>query len=271
MITSNVKKLFKQIILNSGIYVSGTAESFKINKFFSRIIPIAVECGMVRIGDKADGGYLVPNDLWGIDACFSPGVSSEASFELMLAKQGIQCYLADYSVNKPPFEHKNFDFEKKYLGPENKNEFMTLESWMKKKRPSGGEFILQMDIEGAEYGVLLSTPINVLIQYRILVIEFHELNSIFGSSGIELIDLTFQKILEYFSIVHIHPNNCLKPVKLKNIAIPPVMEFTFLRKDRVTNSQRLTNFPHPLDVKNAPNLPDVLLPECWTNNSQIFK
>jgi hypothetical protein len=48
------------------------------------------------------------------------------------------------------------------------------------------------------------------------------------------------------------------------------MEFTFLRKERVTNSQRLMNFPQPLDIKNAPNLPDVLLPECWTNNGQIF-
>jgi hypothetical protein len=69
---------------------------------------------------------------------------------------------------------------KKNLGPENSNVLMTLESWMKKMRPSGGEFILQIDIEGTEYGVLHRTPINVLKQYRILVIEFHELNSIFG-------------------------------------------------------------------------------------------
>jgi hypothetical protein len=102
----------------------------------------------------ADGGYLVPNDLQGISACFSPGVSKEASFELAFANKGIQCYLADYSVNGPPFENQHFDFEKKYLGPENNQVFMTLERWVNEKQPIGAEFILQMDIEGAEFMML---------------------------------------------------------------------------------------------------------------------
>ena len=51
-------------------------------------------CGkeMIRIGGDFDGGYLVPNDLEGIQYCFSPGVSNKSSFEDHLADLGI-CWL----------------------------------------------------------------------------------------------------------------------------------------------------------------------------------
>ena len=271
MLYSNIRKLLKKISLESGFYISGTTELSKLKEFFSKINPIATGCGLTRIGDMADGGYLVPNDLQGISACFSPGVSKEASFELAFANKGIQCYLADYSVNGPPFENQHFDFEKKYLGPENNQVFMTLERWVNEKQPTGAEFILQMDIEGAEYGVILETPLETLKKFRILVIEFHGLNRLFSPGGIDIIDLAFQKLLKYYEIVHIHPNNCAEPMKLHGFTVPPVMEFTFLRKDRISDFQPEQNFPHSLDFKNVPNLPDVVLPMCWANGGQILK
>ena len=50
----------------------------------------------------------------------------------------------------------------------------------------------------------------------------------------------------------------------KNIKIPPVMEFTFYRKDRaeIDLNKKLV-FPHPLDNDNLPHLPSLILPECW--------
>jgi len=50
--------------------------------------------------------------------------------------------------------------------------------------------------------------------------------------GFELIKLTFQKLLKDFKIVHINPNNFSEPIRYE---ISPEMEFTFLRKDRVTS------------------------------------
>src|SRR4051794_36195573 len=42
--------------------------------------PWITEHPLIRLGGEHDGGYLLPDDLDGIVACFSPGVSDEASF-----------------------------------------------------------------------------------------------------------------------------------------------------------------------------------------------
>ena len=134
---------------------------------------------------------------------------------------------------------------------------------MQTKVPFGSEFILQMDIEGAEYGVLLHTPSDVLRKFRIIIVEFHNLETLFFPNGLELIDVTFSKLLQDFEIVHIHPNNCRLPIKVGEIIVPQVMEFTFLRKDRITFKKNNSQFPHPLDIKNVIQFDDVVLPKCW--------
>ena len=44
------------------------------------------------------GGYLVPDDLKNINACFSPGVDLDVSFETDLALKKIPSYLLDCSI-----------------------------------------------------------------------------------------------------------------------------------------------------------------------------
>ena len=55
---------------------------------------------------------------------------------------------------------------------------------------------LKIDIEGAEYPVILDSPLEVLNKFRILVIEFHDLDALLHHKGFELIDLTFSKLLK---------------------------------------------------------------------------
>jgi hypothetical protein len=218
---------------------------------------------LIRIGGQGDGGYLVPNDLEHISACFSPGVAKVADFELDLANRGIKCFLADHSVDVPPIHHDLFDFEKKHLGPTEDSVFTTLESWVARKAPNQTDFILQMDIEGAEYAVILDTSSETLRKFRILVIEFHELDAIRDKFGFRLANLAFRKILKDFEVVHIHPNNYSKPIVYKDYQIPPALEFTFLRKDRIATRQRTFDFPHALDRTNCAHKEDFSLPKCW--------
>ena len=135
--------------------------------------PVATNHPLIRLGCEGDGGYLVPDDLEGIAACFSPGVSTVADFELSLAERGIPCYLADYSVDQAPVQHPLISFEKKFLGLENNEVFTTLDAWMAKHAPNKTDFLLQMDIEGAEYDVLFDVSEETLQKCRVLVIEFH--------------------------------------------------------------------------------------------------
>jgi hypothetical protein len=76
------------------------------------------DCGidLIRIGGSGDGGYLIPDDLEGLEYCFSPGVSTVSDFENHLADLHISSYLADYSVPSPPIDRPEFTFDPKFLG-----------------------------------------------------------------------------------------------------------------------------------------------------------
>lgn len=263
----NIRTKFRQkaleFLIKNGIFATRTTKPELLNEFFNKINPCIPESDLIRVGGRSDGGYLLPDDLEGIEACFSPGVSQVANFELELAARGIPCFLADYSVSAPPVMHQLFDFEKKYLGAKNDDVFLTLEDWVKLKSPNGSEYILQMDIEGAEYAVILHTPDELLKKFRIIVMEFHDLEALFDRNGFELISLTFGKLLKYFEIVHMHPNNCRPAIGCGEYSTPQVMEITFLRRDRMLSKRQNTQFPHPLDVISFPEFPDVSLPKCW--------
>ncbi len=231
--------------------------------FLTGIQPVTTNFPLVRIGGEADGGYLVPDDLQGIDACFSPGVATIADFESQMARRGIRCFLADNSVESLPVANPLFHFEKKHLGPTNDGIYMTLGEWVRRHAPSAREMVLQMDIEGAEYPVLLECEESLLKRFRIVVIEFHALEDLWQQRGFELIRATFLKLKRHFELVHIHPNNRARLISRENIGIPPLAEFTFLRKDRVEKKSPTQSFPHPLDRPNMPAKPDLHLPACW--------
>lgn len=246
--------------------VSRSIGKAELDKFFSRTNPVSTQCELIRLGSKADGGYLIPDDLEGIEACFSPGVSAMVDFELDLAKRGIRSYLADFSVNGPPVHSDFFEFNKKFLGSCNKEEFFTLDTWIKEKQIGDYDLILQMDIEGSEYDVIFQADRDLLRRFRIMVIEFHRLDRISNPFMFKLLANSLDKILNDFEIVHIHPNNCAPPIRIHEFAIPPVMEFSFFRRDRIKESFITTEFPHRLDHPNIPTNKDFSLPKCWRGN-----
>lgn len=255
-------------LLSKNIRISQTVSQSLLDEFFKKLHPVDSGHSLVRLGGDGDGGYLVPDDLEDVGACFSPGVSDVANFELAFAARGVKSYLADYSVESAPVQHELIDFEKKYLGCEENDVFMTLDSWIQRKEPNGKDFVLQMDIEGAEYDVIYDINPETLKKFRILVIEFHRLDSIFDKTGYKLINLTFSKLLKDFEIVHIHPNNVRAPVIYKGFEVPPLMEFTFLRKDRLLKRGDYSfAFPHSLDRPCVKSFEDYALPRCWRKSA----
>ncbi len=260
---SEFRKILKPLVRKVNISGSDAVQEDALRDFLKTVHPKQTNHDLIRLGGDSDGGYLVPDDLEGISACFSPGVSSVADFELAMADRGIRCFLADYSVDQAPVQNPLFEFKKKFIGEEEGGIFTTLENWVNRSMPDGGDFLLQMDIEGAEYEVFLAADPDLLKTFRIIVIEFHDLDALIDRYGFRMISMVFRKILKDFEVVHIHPNNCSKPVEFKDFKIPPVMEFTFLRHDRITKSQPVADFPHKLDVANVSARQDFPLPECW--------
>jgi hypothetical protein len=204
----------------------------------------------------------MPDDLDGVSGCISPGVSTEVGFDLEIASRGIDVYQADASVAGPPVQHERFHFTRKFLDSYNSENTITLDDYCDGV-PGDGDLIFQMDIEGAEYRVLASASYALLRRFRIMVIEFHDLDHLFSRVGFREMSSVFRKLRCTHEIVHIHPNNVAPPVKVGAIEIPPLMEFTFYRKDRDRFGTRPLRFPHPLDADNLPDNPTVVLPEFW--------
>ncbi len=247
---------------------SSSAKRVKLlSHLLNMMKPIKTNYPLIRIGSTHDGGYLVPDDMNGITACFSPGVSVNADFEYALAKKGIKCFLADYSVDTPPLEHELFCFDKKYLGYQDNLQYIKIDSWIDKYCSHQSEFILQMDIEGAEYEIINSINIDNLRKFRILIIEFHALGALLSnaitSPRFKKIYSTMEKLLKYFDIVHIHPNNYGHIDSGYGYEIPTYLEITFLRKDRASTKEAAIKFPHTLDRRNVVYHKDITLPECW--------
>ena len=71
----------------------------------------------------------------------------------------------------------------------------------------------------------------------------------------------FQKLSKSFEVVHIHPNNFDCVFHYLSFAIPGTLEYTFLRKDRITDKDTDVIIPHPLDTPNSTVLNDYSLPE----------
>ena len=261
-----IKKIAHQMLLRRQRSIAPTTSPSLLHDFFKMVQPVATNHPLIRLGCDGDGGYLVPDDLDGITACFSPGVSTVADFEVNLAERGIPCYLADYSVNEAPVQHPLISFEKKFLGLENNEVFTTLDAWVAKHTPNKTDFLLQMDIEGGEYDVLFDVSDKTLQQCRILVIEFHHLDRLIINEGFRFLNLIFKKLDKYFKVVHIHPNNCAPSYTYGEFEIPPIMEFTFLRRDRIFEAKPARDFPSHLDRTNVREVPDFKLPACWSKN-----
>jgi hypothetical protein len=250
------------------IYPTFLTDKSAVQLFMKKLYPVASDTKLIRLGPAGDGGYLVPDDLAGIEACFSPGVAFSSGFEKDCANLGMKVFLADRSVDQPAEMHEQFFFTKKYIGVTTNDDFMTLDDWVDASLPhSQSDLLLQIDIEGFEYEVFLAMSDRLMRRFRIIVVEFHAMGQLFNLPFFRLASRAFDKILQNHTCVHIHPNSCCEPLYIGGLVIPSVAEFTFLRTDRISNPSYARTFPHPLDADNT-DKPPFPLPQCWYSNSQ---
>ncbi|MSO71743.1 MAG: hypothetical protein EXQ88_07035 [Alphaproteobacteria bacterium] len=258
-----MSKTLRKAALAQGYWLERATPTEELRRLIAALRPIHSDHELIRCGSNGDGGYLIPNDLVGVTACFSPGVKDSVAFELDMAKRGIPSFMIDYSIEKLPQTHPMFDFERRFVGAHDIDPFISLDSWVARKQPDGSDLVLQMDVEGYEYETFFTASPVMLEKFRIMVVEFHGLDRLFNPGFFQIARLTFDKLLSRFDVVHLHPNNCRQPVGRGDIQIPPVMEFTFLRKDRVSTRQPTSQFPHPLDAANKAKVADLVLPAIW--------
>ncbi len=259
-------QLDKYALFDQGIYVEKMTPPQALAGLVDRLAPLATGIALARYGAAHDGGYLVPEDLRDLAACFSPGVGDSAQFERdLLDRAGIPSHLADHSVDGPPDGFEPRSFTRRFLGAVDDETSITLDSWVRASADfaTGRDLMLQMDIEGDEYVTLLAASEEVLRRFRILVVEIHDVESWGDPAFFRIVQSFFDRLLAQFWVVHNHPNNCCGLVNLGGFAAPRVFELTFLRKDRARPQGYCGPFPHPLDAPNLPGRDDLVLPARW--------
>jgi hypothetical protein len=252
---------------------SGSSEAApaEVVEVFEFLKPKASKTPLIRIGGDIDGSYLVPEDLDGIAACFSPGVNRIKYFEDFLAdRYGIQSHMCDFTCHveelKTPLKPGMQTFVKKWLDVSPGEDSISLEDWLR-DHDSQGDLLLQMDIEGAEYRNILATSEGTLARFRVIVLEVHGLGKMLEAPILrEVIAPFFQKLARSFTTVHAHPNNCCGDFTVPDtdIRIPNVLELTFIRDDHFVPAPGPAALPHPLDVgRNVPRKAPLFLSEAW--------
>lgn len=241
----------------------GAVTSKEIKEFFETIRLTPTKHDLCRIGSNGDGGYLLANDLDGISACYSPGVSDEIDFDIELAQRGIAVHLADASVEPPEKMLPNMTFIKKFLGAKTEGKFITMEDWIAETNPGSEDLLLEMDIEGAEYAVLGETKESTLNRFRQIVIELHNFDKIFQRSNFEEIKSLLTRLQKNFVIIHLHHNNSLPIISSPVGPLSTVFEVTLLRRDRYVKNAQNPILPHKLDEPNVAKHPDEVIPNFY--------
>jgi hypothetical protein len=210
---------------------------------------------MKRYGRDEDGGYVIYDDPLGAKHLLGYGVDKDVSFENELTEAwGIKAHIFDHTIDEVPLTGVNVTYVNEGIGAVDTPPLFSLENHVKRFVPEGSNFVLKMDVEGAEWDVLRSADLSRVSQ---LIVEFHEPRGDHSD--------VIEKINEMFYLVHIHGNNCHNQPWMyidRVHKMPRYMECTYVRKDLVTADPTTKQFPTPLDRKCRQDVPELEL-DFW--------
>lgn len=232
-----------------------------IREIWCQILTPQKFVGTIRIGGEADGGYCTPNVLSTIDAFFSPGYGGIKLFEDDLQKWKIETFICDGGFQFINDLKTSQNFTPKYLSTFDSDEFISLETWIRDSNfRNSSNLGLQMDIEGAEYEILSAINYQILRRFKLLLIEFHDLDLLFVSQAqIQKLKNIVYKISQSHYLVHVKSNNAGGSINVNGYAFPKVLELSFIRKELANFSEG--DFHMHCPYLNDPSKPPIKLPQ----------
>jgi hypothetical protein len=214
----------------------------------------------IRVGSANDGGYIMLDDFAELSCALSFGISDNDSWDLAVAERGVHVYQFDHSVEQAPSSHQYLKFFKTRISTRQSHGSETLPELIKLySRKKSSDILLKMDIEGDEWEVLNDCPGSILKHCTQIICEFHNLHRLGEAAFLSIAREVFMKLSNNFIVVHIHANNCGQLFNIANIALPDVIEITFVNNDRYIAKDGIELFPTALDMANLPSSPDIYL------------
>ncbi len=218
-----------------------------------------------RVGRANDGGYVMLDDLvpQNIDAAYSFGINDDVSWDEAIAELGIEVYMYDHTIKRLPKRNPRFHFFKVGVtGDPAEKGLQTLGNLVVKNgHQNSKNLILKMDIEGYEWSVFEETSSEVIGLFSQIVIELHGLNPSSSKADLSKVLSVLNKINQTHQSIHIHGNGHCSISWLGELALPHVLEVTYIRRsdyaDRLIENTR--TFPTEIDQPTFPWLSDVPL------------
>jgi hypothetical protein len=220
-----------------------------------------------RVGSDGDGGYVMLDDFGSIATAVSVGIGDNDSWDIALAARGIRVLQFDHSVAGAPNAHPLCTFHRKKIvaRPSESADETTLDA---AAGALTGEAILKMDIEGDEYDVLAATSRQTLLKFRQIICEFHGLALIGQRRRRRTVFNVFRRLAPTHAIIHVHANNGGGAATIGGIAVPDVVEFSFVRRSDYRLRESGETFPTDLDRRNNPHAPELTVSQLLAAGAQ---
>jgi hypothetical protein len=244
-------------IVEEHVYERNSSSAAVYNaKAISQLLGVFDPVGkdFIRLGNEHDGGYVIVDTITYLDAVLSLGVGSDISFEEALSAHVKRIDLYDHTVLQPPITIKNSTFYRLGISGEPRPEFVTLSQAVDTFRASDN-ILLKMDIEHSEWAVLAGASSITLNRFQQVVVEFHGLLELIKPECAREMIEALRRINETHRLVHLHVNNYEPIAFVGGVAVPNVLEATYLRKTEADFIQ----IPRPRGLcLNRPNNPNKL-------------
>ena len=222
-----------------------------------------VDCGKIRIGRDGDGGYVMLDRLRPEQPVLSYGVGPDASFDLGLTIRGHPVFMFDHTVEGPIAAlppGASFTREGVAAIAEPEKRLDTVTSHLRRHALiDRRDVILKMDVEGAEWQVLSSLPEALLDVFEQIVVEFHWLNGLGQENFAATVRHTLRRLNARFTLCHVHANNHASIRLVQGVAVPTVLEATYVRSELNTRAPNKTLYPTEYDRSNKGGMKDMVL------------
>ena len=255
----NLKEKFFDLF---NLYIEKKTTKSDILRVLKKLLPFKIEHNLLRLGEENDGGYLIPNDFYGIKNNYSAGVGELTKFEKDLEERfSIKSNMVDFNHIDPKIFPKNSKFLKKKIGIISAENELNIKDWVKDENE---EIILKMDIEGDEYLTSTSISDENLNKIRIFVLEVHDLRHLRNYFFFKTFEKIISRLNNVFYVCHLHANNSSEIKNIGGFKIPDMLEITLIRKDRIKNfSRQYAELPHKLDQKTVLNKDEIFIDKNW--------
>lgn len=231
----------------------------KLAPYESQSIPL------IRIGNKADGGYVMGDVFENVDAAYSFGIANDVTWDKQIAERSIPVYMYDHTIDQLPEEHPNFNFFKIGIcGKPNVGGMKDIGALIRDNGHQGKNLLMKMDIEGFEYPAIQALTQEEIAQFTQITMEIHDLqNLLFDAEKHFVIAECLEKILRNMYCVHIHANNVGYVAERSGVSVPVLLELSFIRKDMAADFQRTDKLRTDLDKPNNSEIQEIDVNNLW--------